>query len=106
MSVIDLDSFSNDDLKKKLASLFNLDNWTDKCGQCGRPSLLHRDDPCTRKEKEQPETVKKIWIDFGRWTKLILTVLKSESKKETEDSKLLEDSRKYWSPFLVRKQKT
>ena len=94
MSVINLDVLSNDDLKRKLAALFDLDDWSDECGQCGRPSLLHKGGPCTRKEKEPPDVVNKIWTDFRIRTKPILTVLKSELKKETEDSQLLDGLKK------------
>ena len=64
MSVANLESMSNDDLKKRIASLVSLDDWSDKCGQCGRPTLLHKGGPCTRKEREPPDTVIKIWSEF------------------------------------------
>ena len=56
----------NDDLRKRIASLAVLEDLADKCGQCGQPSLLHNVGPCTRKEKEPPDTVNKIWSDFRR----------------------------------------
>ena len=64
MSVVNPDTLNNDNLKKKLASLSNLDDWPDKCGQCGRPSLLHKGGPCIRKETELPEVVNKIWTEI------------------------------------------
>ena len=60
MSVVDLDTLSNDDLKKNVTSLVSLEDWADKCGACGRPALLHRDGPCTRAEQESPDVVCKI----------------------------------------------
>ena len=64
MSVVDLDSLSQDELKKRVASLISIDDWSDACGQCGRPSLLHRGGPCTRSEKEPPDVILKIWDEF------------------------------------------
>ena len=64
MSVIKLDTMSEDDLKNKLASLSCLDDWSDEYGQCGKPSLLHKYGPCTRTEKEPPEVVNKIWTEY------------------------------------------
>ena len=90
MSVVNLNSLLNDDITKKLASLFCLEDLSDQCGQCRRLSFLHKDGTCTQKEKESPELVNKIWSDFRVRVKPILTVLKSESKKETEDGHLLE----------------
>ena len=52
MSVIDLESMSSDDLRKRIAILISLEDWADECGICGRPSLLQKDGPCTKMEKE------------------------------------------------------
>ena len=90
MSVVDLDSLSNDDLKKRVASLVALEDWSDECGRCGRPSLLHRDGPCTRKERELPEVVNKIWSDLRKRVKPILATLKADFRKEAEQSVLLD----------------
>ena len=60
MSLVDLESMSNDDLRKRIASLIVLEDWSDECGKCRRPSLLHRDGPCTRQESEPPDIVNKI----------------------------------------------
>ena len=54
-----LDLILDGDLKKLLASLSYLNDWSDECGQCGRPSLLHKSGPCTRTEKELSEVVNK-----------------------------------------------
>ena len=90
MSVVDLDTLSNDELKKRVASLISIDDWSDACGQCGRPSLLHRGGPCTRSEKEPPGVILKIWSDFRKKIKSVVTMVKADWKKETEDSLLLE----------------
>ena len=55
MSVIKLDTILDDNLNKRLVSLSSLDDWSDECGQCGRPSLLHKGGPCTRTGKELPK---------------------------------------------------
>ena len=89
-SIIDLDSLLNDDLRKRIASLIALEDWSDECGNCGRPSLLHRDGPCTRQEKEPPDVVNKIWSDLRRRAKPILATLKADYRKDAEQSVLLE----------------
>ena len=90
MSVVDLDQVSNDDLKKRVSSLISIDDWSDECGQCGRPSLLHRGGPCTRSEREPPDVILKIWSDFRSRIKSVVTMVKADWKKETEESLLLE----------------
>ena len=52
MSVVDLESLSNDELRKRIAFLAVLEDWLDECGQCDHPTLLHKVGPFTRKEKE------------------------------------------------------
>ena len=88
MSVVNLDSLSQDKLKKRVASLVSIDDWSDACGQCGRPSLLHKGGPCTSSEKESLEFILKIWEEFRNRTKAIVTVVKAESRKETQDNVL------------------
>ena len=90
MSVVNLESLSNNDLKKRIASLVSLDDWNDECGQCGRPTLLHKGGPCMRQERESSHVVMKIWSEFGKRAKPIITIMKSDFKKEAEDSLLLE----------------
>ena len=63
MSIINLESLFNNKLKM-LASLFNFDDWSDKCVKCGRPSLLHKGGPCTKKEREPSDKVIRIWSDL------------------------------------------
>ena len=52
MSVLDLKTLTDHDLKKRLTEQINVEDWTDKCSKCGYPKLihknLHRDATCTR----------------------------------------------------------
>ena len=84
MSVVDLESMSNDHLKKLVASLVSLEDWSDSCGACEIPSLLHKDGPYTRQEQEPPDVVIKVWTEFKRRVKPILTILKENYRKEVE----------------------
>ena len=79
---------SNDNLRKRIASLISLEDGSDKCGKCGCLSLLHRDGPCTRQEREPPDIVNKIWSNLRRRAKPILATLKAEFKREAEQSVL------------------
>ena len=81
---------SNDDLRKRITSWAILEDWSDKCGQCGHQSLLYKGGPCTRKEKEPPDVVNKIWSDYRRRAKPILSTLKADFRKEAEQSALLD----------------
>ena len=63
MSVIELKTLSNDDLKKRLASQIALEDWTDECNKCGYPKLLHKDytlhhDEAFTKEMEVPNILR------------------------------------------------
>ena len=55
MSVVELKNLSKDDLKKRLAQQIDIEDWTDKCGKCGYPKLLHkelhREAACTREQE-------------------------------------------------------
>ena len=73
-----MDTLSQDDLKKRVASLVSVDDWSDACAQCSRPSLLHKGGPCTRSEKESPETILEIWEEFRKRTKAVVTMVKAE----------------------------
>ena len=66
MSVVDLESLSNDNLKKLVASLVSLEDWSNSCRACGIPSLLHKDGPCTRQEQEPPDVVMQVRTEFKR----------------------------------------
>ena len=59
-NVIELNNLTNDDLKKRLASQIALEDWTDECGKCGCPKLLHKDyvlhrDAACTKERERSQ---------------------------------------------------
>ena len=41
--VLELKNLSSQDLKKGLSEQVDLDNWTDECGKCRYPHLLHRE---------------------------------------------------------------
>ena len=43
MSVFDLDTLNNEDMRKKLVSLINLDDWPDECLKCRHPKVLHKE---------------------------------------------------------------
>lgn len=90
MSVVDQESLLNDELRKRIASLIALEDLSDKCGKYGHPSLLHRDGPCTRKEREPLDVVNKIWSDLRKKAKPILSTLKVDLRKEAEQSVLLD----------------
>ena len=81
---------SNDELKKRVLSLISIDDWSDECGQCGRPSLLHKGGPCTRSEKENPDVILKIWKDFQSRIKTVITMARTEIDKGKEGSLLLD----------------
>ena len=78
MSVVDLDTMLNNNLKMSVTFLISLEDWADECRECRRPALLHRDGPCTGAEREPPETVCKIWSEFKRRVKPILAMLKAD----------------------------
>ena len=54
MSVSNIETVTDTDLKKRLNELIDLDDWTDECAACGRPDLLHKG-PCTRSERDSPK---------------------------------------------------
>ena len=90
MSVINLDTLSNDNLKKLIGSLTSLDNVYDECGACGHPTLLHKDGLCMRTERESPDTVNNIWSELRKRMKPILAKLKDIYSKEAEQNVLLD----------------
>ena len=63
---------SNDNLKKLVKECISLDDIYDKCEECGRPTLLHEEDICTRTVEEGLEVVAKNWRDSRRRLKPIL----------------------------------
>ena len=54
MSVVELKNLMKDDLKMCLAQQIDIEDWTDKCGKCGYPKLLHkeqhREAACTKEQ--------------------------------------------------------
>ena len=50
-TVVQLDSISNEELRKRIVSLINIEDWADECHKCGYPKVLHkelhRDVSCT-----------------------------------------------------------
>ena len=94
MSVIDLKTLSNDKLKQKISALISLDDWTDEYLQYKRPVLLHREGACTRQEKEPPDVIMEICSELRKRVKPIISVLKTEIRKETEDGLLFDGLKK------------
>ena len=90
MSVVNLDTLSQDDLKKRVASLISLDDWADSCLQCERPVVLHKSGACTRSDREPPEIIMKVWKEFKDRTKSIVLAMKAERRKEDQDNVLLQ----------------
>ena len=92
MSLVELKSLLNDDLKKRLASQIDIEDWRDECSKCGYPRLLHkelhREAACT-KDQELPNILKENWKEYQKRVKPILKILKEEFKKEIEQGILL-----------------
>ena len=99
MSVINLDTLTNDILKKLIGSLTSLEDVYDECAACVHPALLHKDGPYTRTGKESPETVNKIWSELRRRVKPILAKLKEVNSKEAEQNALLDRIETDYSNF-------
>jgi len=38
-----MENMDNEDLRKRLISLINIDDWTDECMKCGYPKTLHKE---------------------------------------------------------------
>ena len=90
---------TNDNLKKLIGSLTSLDNIYDRCVAYGHPTLLHKDGPYTRTERESPETVNKIWSELKRRVKPILAKLRETYSKEEEQNALLDGIETDYSDF-------
>ena len=77
MSIAELKNLSNDDLKKSLASQIDIEDWTDECGKCGYPRLLHkelhREAACT-KEQDLPNILRENWKEYRKRIKSILKI--------------------------------
>ena len=92
LDFLELKNLSSEDLKKRLSEQVDLEDWTDECGKCGYPRLLHRElhreAACTQKQ-ELPHILKENWKEYMKWIKPILGVLKEEFKKDIEQGVLL-----------------
>ena len=64
MSIYNLVTMLNDALKKVVKELISLDDVYDECDECGRPTLLHKEDECMRDVEEGLEVIAKNWRDL------------------------------------------
>ena len=85
--MVELDSITNDDFKKRPISLINLYIWPDECSKCGHPKVLHKElhktAACTQ-DQEVPNILSKNWTEYRKMVKLILKDLKETYGKEAE----------------------
>ena len=81
---------SNNALKKQAKECISLDDMYDECDKCGRPTLLHKEEECTRTVEEGLEVVAKNWRDLRRRLKPILKEIQEERKKEAEQTVYLD----------------
>ena len=92
MSVPELNTLDDYELKKCLTELINLDDWTNRCNKCGYPKLihktLHRDATCTR-EPESLDVLSKHWDEFTKRINQILRIVKEDYRKEVQEGILL-----------------
>ena len=88
MSIYNLQTLSNVDLKRLVNEYISLDDIYDECDDCGRPVLLHLNpsEPCTRKVDESQEVVAKNWNELQRRLKPILKDIKEVMMKEKEQN--------------------
>ena len=81
MFIVNLKNLLNDNLKKRLVSQINLDDWADDCAKCGYPRLLHKElhraSACTQ-EQEVPNILNKNWAEYRKRIKPLLRELKEE----------------------------
>ena len=59
MSIYNLVTLSNENLKKLARECTSLNDVYDKCEECGRPTLLHKEEVCMRDVEEGLEVVAK-----------------------------------------------
>ena len=64
MSIYNLATLSNDNLKKLARECISLDVVFDECEECGRPTLLHKEEVCMRDVEEGLEVIAKNWRDL------------------------------------------
>ena len=43
MSIVDLENVTNEELKKRVALLINIEDWAYKCSKYGNPKDLHKE---------------------------------------------------------------
>ena len=93
MSIVNLENLLNDELKKRLASQINIEDWADECSKCGYPRVLHKElhtqAACT-KEQDLPNILKENWKEYRKRIKPILKILKEEFNKDIEQGILLD----------------
>ena len=82
MVIVNLDNLSNKELKKRLESEINLDDWADDCGKCGYPRLLHKElqrASTFTQEHEVPNILNKNWQEYKKRIKPLLRYLRDTS---------------------------
>ena len=84
--VTPIDTLSNDNLKKQLASQIALEDWTDECSKCGYPKLLHKDhvmhrDATCTPGKEVPNILNENWKAFIQRVKPIVKKIQEDTRK-------------------------
>ena len=93
MSLVDLDHLDNEDLKKRLISLINIDDLPDKCLKYGHPKVLynelHRATAFTN-ECEYDDEMYKIWSEYCKRCRPLLKLIKENTKKDAKEDILLE----------------
>ena len=94
MSFLSMDVLSEEDLKKRLEKLVDLDTWDDDCVSCSKPSLLHIG-ACVRSEKVPPGELVEIWKTFKDRVKPILKRMKDKKKRELENNVLLDGLQRF-----------
>ena len=93
MSIVNLENLSHDELKKRLVSQINLDDWADECAKCGYPKLLHKElhrASACQQEQEVPNILIKNWAEYRKRVKPLLRELKEAKRKDAEQGVLLE----------------
>ena len=78
-NIVKLENITNEELKKRIVSLTNIEDWTDECSKCGYPRVLHKElhrtAACTQKQ-EVPNILSKNWTEYRKRVKPILKELK------------------------------
>ena len=93
MSIVNLKNFFYDELKKRLVSQINLDDWADECTKCGYPRLLHTElhrASAYTQEQEVPNILNKNWAEYRKRIKILLRELNEAKHKDVEQGVLLE----------------